>query len=58
MRLWGRSRETPRRWRFAIPGLGEFRFYRFGVELYVGPVRYFLAVEAGTLGFSAGWVKS
>lgn len=46
---FGYSRETPRRLWFAIPFLAEVRFYRFGVEIFVGPPRWFVALGVGTV---------
>lgn len=47
-RVVGHSHETPRRFWVALPGLGELRLYRWGIEVYIGPKRWFVALGIGT----------
>lgn len=54
---FGWSQENPRRLWFHLPFVGEFRVYRWGVELNLGPVLCFVALGFGTLGISARLVR-
>jgi hypothetical protein len=56
VKIVGHSHETPRRWWISF-GLGEFRVYRFGIELLLGPVGHFVWLDCGTAGIGVGRVS-
>ncbi len=56
-RPFGFSQENPQRLWIHLPFLGEFRFYLWGIELLLGPVLCFVALEIGTVGRKARLVR-